>query len=166
MTYRGGFGRAESRLVATAGAIVPASIISGLIGTMSLTMAFMASALWVGEFSNLSLESLLGALMFIGTAVALGSIGGTFVVAFYLVLFGLPVALVLGEHIRRPAGLFAAMATAAGAGLFAIRWMWGFTALSDEPLWQQEALMVFAFVLPAAWFYRRQVIAMLDERPA
>lgn len=95
--------------------------------------------------------------------IALGSFGGAFVVAWYLVVFGLPVALLLGERIRTPAGLLVSVATAAAAALMAIRWMWGFTALLNE---QQETLIIFAFVLPAAWFYRRQVIAMLDELPA
>ena len=166
MAYRGGFGRPVTRLAATAGAIVPASILAGLIGTVCLTVTFMTAAVFSGQFFPLSLESLLAALMFTGTMIAIGTIGGTFVVAFYLVIFGLPMALLLGQRIRTPAGLIVAIATAVAAALVAIRWMWGFTALSDEPLWQEEALIVFAFVLPAAWFYRRQVIAMLDELPA
>lgn len=166
MAYRGSFGRPATRLAATAGAIVPASIISGLIGTACLTALFMAGALLRGDFFPPSLEGLISALAFTGVMIAFGTFAGAFVVAWYLVVFGLPVALLLGERIRTPGGLIAAMATAAVAALAAIRLMWGFTALLDEPFWQEEALMIFAFVLPAAWFYRRQVIAMLDEMPA
>ncbi|MBI1402345.1 MAG: hypothetical protein GC147_03925 [Porphyrobacter sp.] len=166
MAYRGGFGRPQSRIAATASAIVPASIISGLIGTACVTVIFMAAAALSGEFGSASLETLIGMLVFTGTLIAMGSIGGTFVVAFYLAIFGLPVALLLGERIRTPAGLLVSAATAVAAGMLAIRWMWGFTFPSDEPLWQHESLIVFAFVLPAAWFYRRQVIAMRDELPA
>lgn len=163
MAYRGGFGRPATRLAATAGAIVPASIISGFIGTACLTVLFMTGALFRGDFFPPSLEGLISALMFTGTMIALGSFGGAFVVGWYLVVFGLPVALLLGERIRTPAGLLVSVATAVAAALMAIRWMWGFSALLNE---QQETLIIFVFVLPAAWFYRRQVIAMLDELPA
>jgi hypothetical protein len=166
VAYRGSFGRPATRLAATAGAIVPASILSGFIGTACLTALFMAGALFRGDLFPPSLEGLISALMFTGTMIAFGSFAGAFVVAWYLVVFGLPVALLLGERIRTPGGLLVAMVTAAAAALIAIRWMWGFTLPSDEPLWQEEALIIFAFVLPAAWSYRRQVIAMLDELPA
>lgn len=166
MAYRGGFGRPATRLAATAGAIVPASILSGLIGTVCVTGFFMAAAVGSGDFFPLSLENLLGALVFTGTMIAFGSFGGAFVVAWYLVIFGLPVALLLGERLRTPAGLLVSMATGAAAALIAIRWMWGVTAASPEAIWEDDAMIVFAFVLPAAWLYRRQVIAMLDELPA
>jgi hypothetical protein len=164
--YRGGFGRPATRLAATAGAIVPASIIAGLIGTVCVTVFFVAALLLDGFLSPVSLESLINALMLTGMMIAIGSFGGAFVVAWYLVIFGLPVALLLGDRIRTPAGMVVAMAMAAAAALIAMRWMWGVTAASPEAMWQDDAVIVFAFVLPAAWFYRRQVIAMLDELPA
>lgn len=166
MAYRGGFGRPATRLAATAGAIIPASILSGLIGTVCVTVFFVAALLLDGFLSPVSLESLINALMLTGMMIAIGSFGGAFVVGWYLVIFGLPVALLLGERIRTAGGLFVAMATAAAAALIAMRWMWGVTAASPEAMWQDDAVIVFAFVLPAAWFYRRQVIAMLDELPA
>jgi hypothetical protein len=166
VAYRGGFGRPASRLAATAGAIVPASIIAGLIGTVCLTVTMTGMAFFTGGFATFSLDGLLAALVFTGALIAVGSIGGTFTVAFYLVIFGLPVALLLGERIRTPAGLLAAMATAAAATYAAMRWLWGMTWASGEPVWNGEALVVLCFVLPAAWFYRRQVITMLDELPA
>jgi hypothetical protein len=166
VAYRGGFGRPATRLAATAGAIIPASIISGLIGTVGVTIFYVAALLLDGFLSPVSLESLINALMLTGMMIAIGSFGGAFVVAWYLVIFGLPVALLLGERIRTPGGMFVAMATALAAALIAMRWMWGVTAASPEAIWQDDALIVFAFVLPAAWFYRRQVIAMLDELPA
>lgn len=148
-----------------AGAIVPAAILAGLIGTVCLTVTFMVAALWAGEFSTFSLEGLLGALVFTGMFIAIGSIGGTFVVAFYLVIFGLPAALLLGERIRTPAGLLAAMTTGLVAAYAANRWMWGMPSVSGQPsAW--EGAIVLCFVLPAAWFYRKQVIAMLDDLPA
>jgi hypothetical protein len=166
VAYRGGFRRPATRLAATAGAIIPASILSGLIGTVCVTVFYVAALLVDGFLSPVSIESLINALMLTGMMIAIGSFGGAFVVAWYLVIFGLPVALLLGERIRTPAGLLVSVATAAAAALTAIHWMWGVTAASPEALWQGDALIVFVFVLPAAWFYRRQVIAMLDELPA
>jgi hypothetical protein len=166
VAYRGGFGRPATRLAATAGAIIPASINSGLIGTVCITIPFVAALLLDGFLSPVSLESLINALMLTGMMIAIGSFAGTFAVAWYLVIFGLPVALLLGERIRTPTGMVVAIATAAAAALIAISWMWGFTAASPEAIWWDDALIVVPFVLPAAWFYRRQVIAMLDELPA
>jgi hypothetical protein len=166
MAYRGGFGRPESRLAATAGAIVPASIMAGLIGTIALMVIYVTAASLGGAFSATSLEDLLSFLVVGGAAIAVGSIGGTFIVAFYLVIFGLPVALLLGERIRTPTGLLIAMTTGLAAAYVAGRWMWGMPGISGEQTVGEEALALSCFVLPAAWFYRRQVIAMLDELPA
>ncbi|QDH33012.1 hypothetical protein [Porphyrobacter sp. YT40] len=165
MAYRGGFGRPASLLGATAGAIVPASIMAGLIGTVCVTVPFVAMLLVDGFLSPLSLESLINALMLSGMMIAIGSFAGTFVVGWFLAIFGLPVALLMGERIRTSAGLLISVTTAAAAALIALRWMWGTTAASPKAIWEDDALIVFAFVLPAAWFYRRQVIAMLDELP-
>ena len=100
----GGFGRPETRLMATASAIVPASIIAGVIGTAALMVVYMSAAALAGALSATSLEDLLSFLVVGGAAIAVGSIGGTFVVAFYLVIFGLPVALIAGraESARQP----------------------------------------------------------------
>jgi hypothetical protein len=126
---------------------------------------YVSAASFAGAFSAPSLEDLLSFLVVGGAAIAVGSIGGTFVVAFYLVIFGLPVALLLGERIRTPAGLLIAMTTGLVAAYIVGRWMWGMPGLSGEPAVREEALTMVCFVLPAAWFYRRQVIAMLDELP-
>lgn len=166
MAYRGGFGTPATRLAATASAIAPASIAAGVVGTGSLMLVYVIAAGIGGAFSATSLEGLLSFLVVGGAAIALGSIGGTFMVAFYLVIFGLPVALLLGERIRTPAGLLVAMTTGLAAAYVAARWMWGLPGVSGEPLQWEEALALSCFVLPAAWFYRRQVIAMLDELPA
>ncbi|KPQ31762.1 MAG: hypothetical protein HLUCCX21_03095 [Porphyrobacter sp. HL-46] len=152
--------------MATASAIVPASIIAGVIGTAALMVVYMSAAALAGALSATSLEDLLSFLVVGGAAIAVGSIGGTFVVAFYLVIFGLPVALMLGERVRTPAGLLIAMATGLAAAYVVSRWMWGMPSVSGEPSPWEEALVLLCFVLPAAWFYRRQVIAMLDELPA
>lgn len=166
MAYRGGFGTPETRLAATAGAIVPASIIAGVIGTVSLMLIYATTAILGGAFTSPSLEDLLSFLVVGGAAIAVGTIGGTFVVAFYLVLFGLPVALVLGERIRSPGGLVVAITTWLAAALLVSRWMFGIPTGSGESSQWEEALVLSCFVVPAAWFYRRQVIAMLDELPA
>jgi hypothetical protein len=166
VVYRGGFGTPATRLAATASAIIPASIGAGVIGTASLMVIYVTAASLGGAFSDTSLEDLLSFLVVGGAAIAVGSIGGTFMVAFYLVIFGLPVALMLGERIRTPAGLLIAMTTGLAAAYVAGRWMWGMPGMSGKPPVWEEALALSCFVLPAAWFYRRQVIAMLDELPA
>lgn len=127
---------------------------------------YVTTAAIGGAFSATSLEDLLSFLVVGGAAIAVGSIGGTFIVAFYLVIFGLPVALLLGERIRTPAGLLAAMVTALAAAYIAGRWMFGMPGVSGEPALLEQALTLCCFVLPAGWLYRRQVIAMLDELPA
>jgi hypothetical protein len=165
VAYRGGFGTPETRLMATASAIVPASIIAGVIGTACLMIIYVMAATLAGALSPTSLEDLLSFLVVGGAAIAVGSIGGTFMVAFYLVIFGLPVALMLGERIRTPAGLLMAMATGLAAAYVVSRWMWGMPSVSGQPSTWEEALVLSCFVMPAAWFYRQQVIAMLDELP-
>jgi len=127
---------------------------------------YSTAAIFGGAFTSFSLEDVLSFLVVGGAAIAVGSIGGTFVVAFYLVLFGLPVALLLGERIRTPTGLAIAMATGLSAAVVVSRWMWRMPSASGEPAVWEEAMAIACFVVPAAWFYRRQVIAMLDELPA
>lgn len=145
---------------------MPASVAAAVIGTVSLMVIYLTAAMFAGAFGSFSIEDLLSVLVVSGAAIALGSIGGTFVIAFYLVLFGLPVALLLGERIRTRAGLGIAIATGVVAAFAVSRWIWGLPSISGEtPAWE-EALALSCFVLPAAWFYRRQVIAMLDELPA
>lgn len=139
---------------------------AGLIGTASLMIIYITAAGLGGAFSDTSLDDLLSFLVVGGAAIAVGSIGGTFIVAFYLTIFGLPVALAMGERIRTLSGLLIAVATGLTAAYVAARWMWGVTGISGEPSHWEEALVLACFVLPAAWFYRRQVIAMLDELPA
>lgn len=139
---------------------------SGAIGTACLMAITVASAGMAGALSPTSVGDVLSFLVVGGAAIAIGAIGGTFIVAFYLVIFGLPVAILLGERIRTPAGLLIAMATGAAAAWAASRWMWGVPGISVAPSSWEEALVLACFVLPAAWFYRRQVIAMLDELPA
>ena len=137
-----------------------------MIGTASLMVIYSTAAIFGGAFASFSLEDILSFLVVGGAAIAVGSIGGTFVVAFYLVLFGLPVALLLGERIRTPAGLAIAMATGLSAAVVVSRWMWGMPSASGKPAVWEEAMVISCFVVPAAWLYRRQVIAMLDELPA
>jgi hypothetical protein len=137
-----------------------------VIGTASLMVFYVIAASFGGVFSSASLEDALSFLVVGGAAIAVGSIGGTFMVAFYLLVFGLPVALLLGERIRTPAGLLTALTSGLVAAYVAQRWMLGLPGVSGEPSHWEEALALSCFALPAAWFYRRQVIAMLDELPA
>lgn len=113
---------------------------------------YVIAASFGGVFSSASLEDALSFLVVGGAAIAVGSIGGTFMVAFYLLVFGLPVALLLGERIRTPAGLLTALTSGLVAAYVAQRWMLGLPGVSDEPSHWEEALALSCFALPAAWF--------------
>lgn len=164
MPYRGGLGEPKSRFAASFQAIVPASIISGVAGMTALMAIYLVAAAFAGEIANPSIEELLSVLVVGGGAIALGSIAGIFFVAFHLLVFGLPVALLLGDRIRTRAGLLIAISTGIAAALVVGRWLWSIpTASSGEAdLWGQ-LLVLGCFAVPAAWFYRQNVIAMLDE---
>ncbi len=115
-----------------------------------------------------AIQSLGEALLFLaslGGVIALGTIAGTFFVAFYLVIFGWPAAFLLGEKITGPAGLLAAAVSAGAGTLFALSLLTGWS-VSSSPFPKWEALIPIAvFAAPAAFFYRRYVISALDEGP-
>lgn len=116
-----------------------------------------------GGFSGSSPGDILSFVVVGGVALAMGAIGGTFVVGFYLILMGLPVALLLGEHIRGPIGLIAALGSGVVAVLAISHWLWRGPSISGATDFWEGLVTLSCFAIPAAWFYRRQVIAMLDE---
>lgn len=102
-------------------------------------------------------------LIGLGIAIALGSLAGTFLVAFYLLIFGWPVAFMLCERIRGKTGLAAAIATAVIACLFAASWMWGWSFFNDQQVSYAGLIPIAVFAIPASFLYRRNVINALDE---
>lgn len=165
MRYRPGHQFIDNRIGAVTYTILPASVISGLIGTVILMIGAAVLALASGELSLGSIGELVMLLVVAGSGIALGTIAGAVVVAFYLFLFGLPVALLLGERIREPIGLVAAIASAVIASALAMAWLSGARSEGLDPVhvpWDWIAAIA-AFATPAFWFYRRSVILALDE---
>lgn len=96
-----------------------------------------------------------------GWFLAFALVASTFVVAWYLVVFGLPVALVLGDRIRHPLALAVSLIDALAASLIATAGTW--LGLSESGNLSPGFLAaVLCFALPAGYLYRRNVIAMRD----
>jgi hypothetical protein len=159
----------ESRFIAAAQAIVPAAIGAGAIGTVCLMTVYTISAVIGGALSGLTIEDWLGvfvsggmALAFGTMALAFGTFAATLIVGFYLALFGMPVAVLMGQRIRSRAGLAVALATSvAGIAIISMGDVAFPFAYAAADKWQ-HILIVSCFAVPAAWLYRQQVIAMLD----
>lgn len=96
-----------------------------------------------------------------GWFVAFALVASTFVVAWYLAVFGLPVALMLGDRIRHPLALAVSLIDALAASLIATAGTW--LGLSESGNLAPGLLAaVLCFALPAGYLYRRNVIAMRD----
>ena len=168
MRYRPGHQTIDNRIGAVTYTIFPASVISGFVGTCILTLGAATLLFAAGEFATISIVGFLGLLIAAGASIALGTIAGSVVVAFYLALFGLPIALLLGERIREPIGLLAAVASAIIASGLAMVWLSGARSDALDPnrvAWEWIAAIT-AFAAPAFWFYRRNIIMALDELAA
>lgn len=166
MVYRSDFGPPGSRFAATISAIVPASIASGMTGTLGVLIMMTYNALAGGHSLPSTVGQVLATISGYATFFALGSIAGSVLVGICLLLFGLPVAMLLGKNIRHPGGLAAAIVTGLAATLFVGDVLWS-GPISSGTFDGWGILPFFAcFALPAIWSYRRYVIAMLDERSA
>ena len=96
-----------------------------------------------------------------GWFLAFALIASTFVVCWYLAVFGLPVALLLGERIRHPLALAVSLLDALAASLIATSGTWlGWSESGELSVGLIAAVLCFA--LPAGYLYRRNVIAMRD----
>jgi hypothetical protein len=109
-----------------------------------------------GEFAL----GLLGISAGIGIAVT----AATFVVGAYLVMFGLPVAMVLGRHLHSPWALTVALLDAGAGALFAVTGN-RIGALEGDGPSLLFFLLVLSFALPAGYLYRQGVV-MLREQAA
>lgn len=151
------------RIGPSVGAIVPASILSGFVGTLLVTLMLVLQEMIVGELRLGSLWDALSAVLLTGSMVGVGSIGGAFFVGFYLLFFGLPVAALLGERIEGTVGLVAALVTGLIATSTASLWIWNISVATAKGEAWQPVFMILAFSLPATFIYRRQVMAMREE---
>lgn len=146
------------------GAVFPASIGAAVIGTVSLVALTIILATAASEWSAFSFGDLLPSLIMVGMAISLGSLTGTLVVLFYIVIFGFPVALLLGARIARPVGLVASAASFLVAVALANLWLGNVPMIDGTGQFDLTVfLSVLAFAVPAAFLYHRWVIAMRNE---
>ena len=142
-------------------AIPVSSAVAGFIGTALTTVlyfgAFLAEKISQGTLV-ITLEGVFSFLLGLGLGITVGTIGGTFVVAWYIAIFGLPVALILRNRLRSGLGLALAMATAIAAAYFANVTL----SFPGGPGWEPSVL-VLCFAIPAGLIYRRNIIALSDE---
>ena len=101
---------------------------------------------------------LVGAVVGIGLALT----AATFIVGFYLALFGLPVALVMGRHLHSGWALAIALLDAVASALFVVTGdRIGATGPGGPSI--LGFLFVLSFALPAGYLYRRGVIALREQ---
>jgi hypothetical protein len=165
LPYRPAYWLLNKRLNPALAAIIPASMLSAMTG---MALLIVAMGLFEIVATNLPINSIGDAIILLaagGMIFAFGSIGGTIVIAFYLTIFGLPVALILGERVRQPIGMAAASLSALVAGVAGGSWLWETSNLyggqGSAPL--ALPFSFIAFGVPAAFLYRRQIINLRDE---
>ena len=146
-------------------AVFPASATAAFIGMSLLTLYYLGSALLQAANSatgSIDLIDMLLNLVASAFLVGAGMLAATLVVATYMLVFGLPIAMVLRDQIRRTTGLIASVATAIIATLIAAKILTapGGSGMIDD--WQVYTVLL-CFSLPAGLLYRRAVIGFLDE---
>lgn len=109
-----------------------------------------------------SAADLLGALVMAGIFMLVGWVVAIFVVAFYFVLFGMPVALLLGDRIRHPLALAVALVDAVISAMLVVSGS-ALNLIEGDGFHLPTFGIVLCFALPAGYFYRRSVIALRDE---
>ena len=97
-----------------------------------------------------------------GIALLLGWVAAIFIVSFYLLLFGMPVALLLGDRIRHPLALGVALIDAAISAALVVSGS-ALDLLEGGAFHVRTFAIVLCFALPAGYLYRRSVIAFRDE---
>ena len=137
---------------------MPASLASAAIGVFVVGSYLIFAT---GGDAAASPADMLAMIIFGGFGLAMAVIGATFIIGFYLCLFGLPVALLLGDRIRHQWALVLALGdallgTAIATGGSRLGLMGG-----GDFAWQAYAV-VLAFALPAGYLYRGFVIANRD----
>lgn len=123
-------------------------------------------AVWLLLFAvEWSLTEFVFGLVGIMAGVALAVTAATFVAGFYLAIFGLPLALVLGRHLHSPWALAIALLDAGLSALFVVTGDRLGALDSDGPS-LLYFLWVLSFALPAGYLYRRGVIALREQAEA
>ena len=162
MPYRPGFHATDRRFGAPFAAILSASIKAGFVGASTITLFVIAAAVLGGERFSASLDEMLSILVGIGGGVAMRAIGGAFAVAFYILLFGFPVAVAMGNKIREGSGAIATALSCLTAIAIVLLWNDWFDRPDGTSYYWDLLIGLSAFAVPAAYFYRRDVITNLD----
>ncbi len=139
-------------------AIIPASGMAALIGTAGFVLLTL---LFEPILHIPTLGELFSFLVMGGVATVFAAISALFVTAFFISLLGLPIALVMGETIRKPIALPVAMGVAAAGALFVA---WRFSGGETDYFADERMLPFLLFALPAGYFYRRFIIAAMDAQ--
>ncbi len=156
MPYRASNAGFEFSIGSTIRGILPASVQSAFVGSL-LVMAFLF-ATYAGDMLEPSIVSIAGVIMFAFVLMFFGLIFGTLFCAFYIGIFGSPVAMLLGERIERIEGrAFAILAALVASVIASALLMGGRLDPSRDESWY-SFFMVLAYAAPAAHFYRQSVI--------
>tara|TARA_B100000749_G_C18353085_1_gene434144 strand:- start:219 stop:737 length:519 start_codon:yes stop_codon:yes gene_type:complete len=167
MTYRPSFESSSFGTGRLLSAVFPAGICAALSG---MVLAFLIGVIFFSEACIEYLDSPLdffAALFVIPISLGLFLILATFSCAFYIFVFGLPVAWILGDRIHEPVSWFIILPITLLSTIQACFWSLGlkYSNFPNDPseLDLLVIAMAFGFALPAAYFYRRYLIAFRDE---
>lgn len=159
MPYRPSFAGNSLGIGPALEALIPASILSAAIGVGCLASWFL---LTIPREELNSPQAVLGGLILFGFALAIATIAAIFVVAFYLCVFGLPLAVLLGHRIGHPLALGISLLDAAAGALVATTGSkLGFLGADEFSAGAFAAVLCFA--LPAGYLYRRTIIALREQ---
>ena len=159
MPYRSGFEFRNGGIGPYLGAIPFAAVAAACLGTaVSVLLLSFREPAWSYPSTLVEVAFVLvGGIIATGLAVTVA----TFVVGFYLALFGLPVALAMGRHLHNRWALLIALLDAVASALFAVTGDRIGAVIGDGAF--MMFLVVLSFALPAGFFYRRNVIALREQ---
>jgi hypothetical protein len=107
-------------------------------------------------------QQIIAGLFLAGLALGVGAVAATFVVAFYLCIFGLPVAVLLGNRIRHPLALAISLLDACAGAIFATTGS-KLGLFGGDQFAPEAFVVVLCFALPAGYLYRRNIIALREQ---
>ena len=114
------------------------------------------------DFSFNSPSEIVAGLFFLTIALAIGTVAATFIATFYLCIFGLPIAVLLGDRIRHPLALGVSLVDAIAGAIFAATGSkLGIAGAGEFSL--EFFALVLCFALPAGYLYRRNIIALREQ---
>ena len=159
MPYVSTFGGNTLGVGPAAGALIPSAMIAAAVG---MTCLGVWTLLMAPDFSFDAPSEIIAGLFFLTFALAIGTVAATFIATFDLCLFGLPIAVLLGDRIRHPLALGVSLVDAVAGALFAATGSkLGIAGEGDFSL--EFFALVLCFALPAGYIYRRNIIALREQ---